>query len=148
VATYEDLTIQEFVLGFLGVVNRSPQAPHLHQLMYRHLQELMLDATPYPWASVRHYHSIVLHHMEIGEIAWENTAAIHELTSNYVSQAVSNPPVSNPPHAQPQSNNRYCVLFQSGRCSQQGNHDSRRGFVLHSCTFCMRKGKQRTIPPW
>lgn len=146
-ATYDDLSIQEFVLGFLGVVNRAPQTPHLRDAMYRHLQELMLDATRYPWPSVRHYHSIVLHHMEIGEITWENTSAIQELRANYVSQAVNPPPVVHhvPMQAQPQAQSqatiRYCGLFQSGRCTTQGDHNSTRGFVTHCCAYCMRKGK-------
>jgi hypothetical protein len=145
-ATYNDLTIQEFVMGFLSIVARSRAGQRVRELMYRHLQELMLDATRAPWPSVRHYHAIVLHHMEIGELTWEDTAAIQELRANYALQVQCQPMLQGQggghPASQPSSPGiRYCGPFQTGTCKQPGDHETNRGFVLHICSYCLRKGK-------
>ena len=146
-ATYNDLTIPEFVLGFMAVVGRSNQGQRVRDIMNRHLQELMLDATRFPWPSVRHYHAILLHHMEMGEITWDDSTAIQELRANYASQALCSTTQGPLPMATPSTPSnapmRFCGPFQSGNCRQPGDHDSPRGFVVHACSYCLRKGKGR-----
>ena len=146
-ATYSDLSIQEFVLGYMALVGRSTAGPRIRDIMYRHLQELMLDATRYPWPSVRHYNAILFHHMEMGEITWEDRAGIQELRANYASQALCSipqgPSQGQHPGAAASSTPRFCGQFQVGTCRQSSDHDSPRGPVIHACAYCLRKGKGR-----
>ena len=114
-AVYDELTLPEFVFGYLTMVTKPQVSRADHDRMLWHLQTLMLDAARHPWAQVRHFHEIVIHHMETGEINWRDTDRIKELHELYA----SNPPVSQGSYAPKASAGpkakavQYCSAFQS-----------------------------------
>jgi hypothetical protein len=133
---YDDLTIAEFVTGYMYIVN-CPQTPTLVRTnMLHHLQNLMTDATRQPWHVVRHFHRSVLVHMEMGLITWENMDSIKEMRANIRSEAFSvaapgggKKPPSGPSTRSPAA---YCVPFQTNTCKFTGDH----GNLRHICAFC------------
>ncbi len=85
-AGYSDLSIPEFVFGYLASLAATPETTS-HGLMLDHLQELMRDAMDHPWEHVRHFHGILLHQQEMDRLDWRNEQAIQGLRSRYVFNA-------------------------------------------------------------
>ena len=99
--------------------------------MLRHLQDLMHDATMYPWRNVRNFHGIVLGMMEQGELKWDDTSTIQQLRQQYT-RIPHVPTVPITPDLTP------CTKYQTGQCTQAGPHDK----LAHICAWCYRyKGK-------
>ncbi len=138
-AKYEDLNVQEFVFGYLQCV--LSQTPDVQVYMYKHLSELMRDAMDYTWPTVRNYHSIILHHMETGRLAWHQRDDIQELRRLYSQRAAPPPPAAPPNQATPSpiQGPIFCLPFQRGACSHQGDHQTNRGPVHHVCAYCLKK---------
>ena len=135
---YDDLTIAEFVAGYMHIVNSPKITPMVRDNMLIHLQNLMVDATRQMWHVVRHFHRTVLVHMEMGLLTWENMDIIKEMRSNVRSEAftVHAPATGNnkkpPSGAAPRAPAAYCVPFQTNACKFQGDH----GNLRHICAFC------------
>ena len=72
---YEDLTVPEFVFGFLSQMT-SIAGRKTNQKMLTHLRCMMRDAMDFPWANVRNYHGIVLSQMEMDRLTWHDDEAI------------------------------------------------------------------------
>ena len=140
-AKHQDLNVQEFVFGYLQCV--LSQTPDVQVYMYKHLSELMRGAMDYTWASVRNYHSIILHHMKLA--AWRGTRG----TTSRSSQRVAPPPQDTPPNQptpSPIQDPIFCLPFQPGACSHQWDHQTNRGPVHHVCAYCLKK-TGKTFPP-
>ena len=56
-ARYEELSIPEFVQGYLTTALDGKQNAQTREKMLRHLQELMRDASDHRWEHVRNYHA-------------------------------------------------------------------------------------------
>ena len=81
-AKYEDLSIAEFVFGYLAIANNENNK-QTKRTMMDHLEELMEDATQYPWENVRNYHSIVLHHIEMKSLKRQDNDSTQKLRRTY-----------------------------------------------------------------
>ena len=133
-ASYKDLTIQEFVYGFLCSLEETKRQTSKEHMLC-HLKELMEDAIQYGWPSVRNYHGILLHQFELNKITWMDTAEIQKLRRRYVHQPV---PFNRVPKGP-----LFCLSFQEHKCTQAKDHDSSRGFVKHICAYCLKNnGKE------
>lgn len=139
-AKYEDLTIQEFVFGYLGHILKDRTSRDTSQAMLSHLRELMLDATMYPWESVRSFHGIVLGMMEQDELSWHDKRTIQELRLQYAQRPTLT--TAGPPpglRSQPQQRHPPCQEYQRGACDIGGDHNNAQGTrVAHICAWCYR----------
>ena len=133
-ARFEELSIAEFVFGYLTSLLEGRSDANTCLLMLEHLTELMKDAIDIPWERIRNFHGIVLHHQEMARLSWENTTEIRRLRDRYVRSM----------HALHHSSQTitYCPAFQKRECPHTGGHDTPRGLVRHICAFChnQRKG--------
>ena len=133
-ATFDTLSVQEFVFGYVGNIDTAPdkdKAP-----MLQHLRELMHDAMYHPWASVRNYHGVVLGQMEQAVLTWTDRAVIQDLRAQYArTQSTSAQGEAHPV--------KPCFAYQKGQCDIQGDHHNAYGDKLHHCcAYCWRlKGK-------
>ena len=133
-ATFDTLSVQEFVFGYVGNIDAAPdkdKAP-----MLQHLRELMHDAMYHPWASVRNYHGVVLGQMEQAVLTWTDRAVIQDLRAQYArTQSTSAQGEAHPV--------KPCFAYQRGQCDIQGDHHNAHGDKLHHCcAYCWRlKGK-------
>ena len=145
-AKYSELTVDEFVLGYLISMQSEGPATQLH--MQRHLLELMRDTGDYTWESVKNFHAVLLNQFEMKRIKWTDVEAIQELRRTYAHR--STPSHTSKPSAKSDRSDTlaksttvrgpvYCLQFQSGECKSQGDHASSRGTVKHICSFCLKE---------
>ncbi len=66
--TYDELTIPQFVQGYLATVLKAPKSEH--RARYAVLQELMEDANNFHWPQVRNYFALFLQKIEQGNLSW------------------------------------------------------------------------------
>ena len=134
-ARYEDLTVPEFVFGFLSQMT-STAGGKTSQKMLTHLRGMMRDAIDFPWANVRNYHGIVLSQMEMDRLTWHDDEAIEGLRNTYMTRA---PLPTMRGTTNEEEGKRYCYLFQDARCNITGpEHSSPRGQVHHMCAYCYK----------
>ena len=130
-AAYDDLSMPEFVAGYVNCLLRHNTDDNNKDHMLHHLQDLMHDATMYPWRNVRNFHGIVLGMMEQGELNWDDTSTIQQLQQQYA-RIPHVPTVPMTPDLTP------CTKYQTEQCTQAGTHDK----LAHVCAWCYRyKGK-------
>ena len=134
-ARYEELSIPEFVQGYLTTALDGKQNAQTREKMLRHLQELMRDASDHRWEHVRNYHAILLHQYEMERITWDSTGEIQKLRATYVFNA------RHAATSEKTAHTRYCASYQRGGCSHQGDHTSPRGYVRHICAYCVTKNR-------
>jgi hypothetical protein len=146
-AKYSDLSVQEFVAGFLASLEHSKESPAVQAKMLAHLKELMQDAADFPWASVRNFHAVLLHQFEMGRITWHDDGRIQQLRRTYA-QTSRGPQAAEtsksaetsktgPPKGQTKGP-AFCLSFQRGACQHTTDHDTTRGKVRHVCAYCLK----------
>ena len=130
-ATYESLSIQEFVQGYLIQV-RKEKSPKHKDIQMKHLENLMLDASAYPWTNVRNFHAVLLGEMEQDALTWDNLDTIASLrrTYSHVSEA---PVTTSSSSGTANPNAKHCVAFQTAACTQKTDH----GDLQHICAWCL-----------
>jgi hypothetical protein len=135
-ATYEELSIPEFVYGYVCQLLDGKNNAKTKTIQLSYLRDIMREATDHPWANVRNFHGIVLSQMEMARLSWTDDDAIRNLRDTYVTRA----PQLTAMHADSKGvNKRYCLMYQDGRCKQAASeHTSTRGAVHHICAFCYR----------
>ena len=89
-ATYDTLSVTEFVQGYVSNVLNETSPGTAHSMLI-HLQEMMQDASDFPWENVRNYHGIVLGQMEQDQLSWKDSSSIQELRTQYA-RAKAPPP--------------------------------------------------------
>ena len=133
-ATFDTLSVQEFVFGYIGNIDTAPDGDKAPML--QHLRELMHDAMYHPWASVRNYHGVVLGQMEQAVLTWKDRAVIQDLRAQYA--RTQSAPAQGQAHSV-----KPCFAYQRGQCDSPGDHPNAHGDKLHHCcAHCWRlKGK-------
>ena len=149
-AKFEDLTTAEFVYGYLCITNATKNKA-TKSAMLCHLQELMEDATQYPWDSVRNYHSIVLHHLEMKRLTWQDDEAIQKLRRTYsMRQPTDKSANATASGFQPRGSTKgpvFCLTYQNKKCNETGDHSTNRGPVKHVCAYCLKQVAQEFRHP-
>lgn len=133
-AKYEDLSVQEFVCGYLASILRGKESESTRKHMLTHLHELMLDATDFPWPNVRNYHAVLLNQFEMDRVTWEDTDKIQQLRHTYAHRVHVAKPVS----SRSKSDIKYCAAYQTGTCEEPGDHQTSKGLLKHICAHCLR----------
>ena len=136
---YDDLTVTEFVHGFVTTLLASHADARGKNTQLRHLQHLILDATDFGREAARHAHGVILQEMEAGRITWADEDNIQDLRHLYCQCFVRSTP-SAPSHAAPNMTKGplFCLSFQNDKCPFNGDHNRTRGWVRHICAYCLR----------
>ncbi len=123
-AEYDSLTLAEFTFGYLETLKYSREDKAIKAEMLNHLQNIMEDASLYPWTNVRNFHGVVLSEMERGRLSWMDREKIQTLRIKYAQKhfLTSFHAEINP-----------CPAFQTGTCDMDGDHDN----VRHVCAHCL-----------
>ena len=131
--TCDSLSMSEFVHGYLVIMET--QSEQVRTSMNTHLKELMADASTYVWATVRHYHSVILCMMETGRLEWSQRAEIQDLRRQHVWVT----PIHSMYTSPSQGYTKPCRDYQVGKCAHSSNHDG----YAHACSYCLTKtGRQ------
>ncbi len=140
-AKYGDLTVQEFVNGFLASRKYCDETLATRERMLEHLQEMMQDAADYPWANVRNYHGIVLHQFEMGRLTWADRGRIQQLRRMYAQTTRGShlDGASGTATIGQTTGPLFCLSYQRGGCRYNSDHDTSRGNVRHICAFCFKQ---------
>lgn len=138
-AQYDDLTLAEFVFGYLAIVQEGKLSPVTKHAMLQHLQGLMMDAAEYSFEGARNCHAIVLQQLEQGRVTWDDTERLLELRRTYAQRQPSNDQSGKSSGRDNGRGPLFCLKYQDGRCSHTGEHQTTRGLVKHICAFCLRQ---------
>ena len=101
-AKYSELTVAEFVLGYLSSMEKESSCVQAH--MEKHLLDLMRDSIDFSWDSLRNFHGVLLNQFEMRRITWEDAEEIQALRRAYAHRAVT--PMSADKTADKQANPR------------------------------------------
>ncbi len=122
-AEYDELTVPEFVYGYIDILKNGDLTDATKEKMLDHLQDLMEDASSYPWKSVRNFHGVLLSEMERNRLTWRQEAKIQRLRMKYAHRQDSGLSVANTVP---------CELFNEGRYDKSSDHDG----LFHVCSHC------------
>ena len=157
---YDDLTIAEFVAGYMSIVMKSKSIEKKARIA--HLEELMYLATHKTWKSVLNYHGACLLEIERGNLEWGDNFQLHGLQSTFfnvvgqgqnfqqrgsTSSAFDKPATSSNFMG---GNEKvwFCKAYQSGNCTFPRDHNGymfgRTEFLRHICAKCWQAGRKQS----
>jgi hypothetical protein len=148
----EQLTIDQFTLGYLKVASEAP--PAAQPTLYLHLREYMEDVAPYGFDTVRAFHSVWTNHVETGQVAWDDATARERLRRQFVwntplvhtrqqynSTAAASTPdstaqgrQSKAPFVPANTDSRPCKYYNDGNCNRPTSHPR----ADHICSYCFQ----------
>ncbi len=137
-ATYDSLSVEQFVYGYLKVIAKEKDAA-VKAAMMSHLEELMLDTNQYGWPQTRAFHAVILGEMERGSLDWldKDGFAYNRLRKGYVTSPVTRSQTQ--PRTQTQAAKiEICSDYNSGECPSEKSHDG----LKHACRFCYLKSRR------
>ena len=88
---FDDLTIAEFVFGYLCSAIDQAIDPPTRDAMLSHLKELMLDCSEFSWITTRSCHAAILQQIETSRLTWRDQAQFLTLRQQYAQRATCNP---------------------------------------------------------
>ena len=156
---YDDLTIAEFVAGYMSIIMKSKSVEKKARIV--HLEELMYLATHKPWKSVLNYHGACLLEIERGNLEWGDNFQLHGLQStffnvvgqgpNFQQRGSTSNAFEKPSTPNSMGGNQrvwFCKAYQSGSCTFPGDHNGfmygRTEFLRHICAKCWQAGKKQS----
>jgi hypothetical protein len=83
---YEDLSIFEWISGYISIVQNTPDITTAH-LMMSHLRNLMEDAVFHGWEPVKQAHSVILSSLESGAFTWADELRMAEKRRSAIARA-------------------------------------------------------------
>ena len=137
--TFLALSIPEFTYGFLHMIDQ-PDANFDRRVMWDLLKAVMEDAVEYPWENVKNFFWILGSHVENDRLQWGDVEQIAKLRAKHAQkyEVVKPKPAISAPTA---GKIRYCGPYQTGACTESGDHAGQR----HVCGHCYRV-KAATYP--
>ena len=143
---YQDLSSEQFYMGYLAAIRRSHAS--LKDIMLHHLEMLSQDIVQFQFNTVRSFHAIWLQGIEEGEVSWADNTERDAMRRRFIwnapntkagrSQQYSSITAQARPYGQfapvvPLApNSSPCTAFNSGSCSFLASHAGNE----HICTFC------------
>ena len=137
--TYSDLRIEEFVYGFLCMID-SAKCKWDYRVMTQILKNLMLDTMDFTWNNALNFYQIAGIEVEQGTTKWEDAERIRELHMTYsrtVFPAKRESKETQPQKSTPQSapaGMKACVAYQKSTCEHDKDHPP----FTHACAYCHR----------
>ena len=156
-AEYDDLTVEQFVQGYIQIVLPTiPQGPAT-QIARDHicyLQQMMRDTSSAPWHLVRSTHKQILLMVEHKQLKWENAAARDAIRAAQLLTAKEEaiqekffnlPAKSTKPGNKPQPKEELkpCHSYNNSTCTHLKDHVIDGTRMLHVCAHCFTHGNHR-----
>ena len=159
-AYYDDLSVEQFVQGYLEIILPTiPIEPATavarDHLLY--LQTMMRDTASSPWHLVRSTHKQILLMVEHKQLKWEDTTnrnsirtaqlllakeeALQDKFLGLPDKQVSAKPVKRKPVKEEVG--KTCPAFQTGACAHPKSHNLDGTNLLHVCSYCYKHGGHR-----
>jgi len=149
---YDDLTLAQFVQGYLATVKKAPSGERQPRL--DHLQALMADTSRFTWPQVRDFHAVFLQQVEQGNMSWTGRKGdVRDLKMDHLYLQTSSesshspkPDTSAPTRTAPargqstaapkvQATTTCCAAYNTAEgCSTGSSHRGAR----HSCAHCFQ----------
>ena len=131
---YEEITSEEFVLGFLRMLDDT-QNDFDNKRMLELLRDVMEDAVDFGWDRARSFYGMIGLGVEHRRLRWSDKEHILKLRLTH-SRTVLPPPSTPKPQKQsnPTTKIKTCAPFQKGSCDQTGDHNN----FKHACDYCLR----------
>lgn len=137
-ARYDDLTVAEFVSGYMNIVMQKLDDTKTTKLMLMHLNNIMHDATLYSWQTARNCHAIILQHIEQGRIDWTDTDTMKELRQTYAQVRQNANGENGRQNSRGHTGPVFCLKYQTDSCQYDGDHHTTRGLIKHVCAYCLK----------
>ena len=158
-ATYDTLSIPEFVVGYCSVIVANlPNIPDTRVAIDHicYMSDVMSDIEGGDWDHVRNSHRQVLHQVEQGQITWEDTAARDAFRAKTLQRAeraagmgktlkAQNTQVGGGVNAMPRG--PPCTPYQNNPCVFTTHHQTNGQTWVHMCATCVRVTGQRNPHP-
>lgn len=146
---YEDLTVAEFVAGYVTILQTVRKSSVEYKARLEHLISLMYFASTFEWDAILNYHAAVLLDIESGRSYWGDSFTHLEARTLYGFLKNSGKRVNS--GNSPSKPVLFCRDFQKGTCKKSKDHFGLvRGeskFVKHICAPCWLNGRvQRSHP--
>ena len=152
---YDQLSMSEFVSGFLEFLKTQPELPKSSLLS--HLQLLMDKASTYSWASVRNFHLSIHNAVQSKRMLWSDSGTIRERAHTFFTHLdLKAPGAASPTTAftrpsRARSTIKSCETWNyTGECScdatQASYKDHHRCRVCDSAEHLMLHCKKRRYP--
>ena len=131
--TYNQLTTCQWMLGFLRI-RQEEQDPLVKENMVEYLTELLQDACDYSWEAAKGAHSVLLHRMQDGVVAWDNLKDVNKIRKRYAhtasSQYGAGSEKSRATKVVP------CFKYNKGSCTRGTDHEWQNMLLKHICQHC------------
>jgi hypothetical protein len=162
---YEDLSMFEWVNGYIATIQNEPNAK-ITRYMMSHMRNLMEDAVFHGWEPVKQAHADILTSLESGEFSWCDEIEMAERRRSAINRATKvkdssvfssgnfrqgapsrgqgrqtfgsgNSNISNSRFNKGKKLIKACVYFNNSACSKHSDHDEGNIFYRHICSHCM-----------
>ena len=102
--------------------------------MIEYLTELLQDACNYSWEAAKGAHSVLLHRMQDGVVAWDNLREVNKIRERYVHTSTTHNGASN-------EKSRItkvvpCFKYNKGTCVHYSDHEWQNMLLELSCQHC------------
>ena len=133
-AEYEDLSWEEFVLGYVRML-RDPDCEFDVALMLEILENLLEDSIDFNWSTVKAFYRTIGLEVEKGKLQWSDSATIQN--RRIIKCRVQKGPQLAQKQERKQSrqvnpNSVCCAAYQVGSCDKGFDHPP----YIHACPFC------------
>ena len=143
---YDDITIPEFVLGVLRMAQSSDNKIEITN----HLMNVLEDMCLFEWEQVRQAYGILLSEIEHDRCQWDDAQQIDHIRRLFAqhpdgrirqfhfkpTRSQRSSQSQNTSNTASQHPGRPCMLYQNGRCGQQGDHVTKGHLFRHVCNHC------------
>ena len=151
---FDELTLPEFVYGFLAMIEEAPENQSMKDKMLFRLKEIMRDCTDFDWVTMKNFFRILMQDIEKGKLSWGDDTRIQEMrvlfihrltverqaptASGHQAPIAPGHPAATASGHQAKAPLLFCLSFQEGTCQYNFDHSSSRGPLKHMCAFCYR----------
>ena len=136
--SYSDLKVEEFVFGFLTML-QAPRCKLHFPTMMRILQNIMQDAMDFSWPGARTLYESVGVDVEMGMLEWTDEVIIDKMRADFartfvapkkeVRELQQKPPLQPAPPGM-----KCCLPYQRHACEHNKDHAS----FVHACAYCQK----------
>ena len=93
------------------------------------------------WPSARGAHALILCRMEEGKVNWLMSEKLDRLRRAHAKKIVTNSSTLHSPCGKVDTQGMICKYFQTGKCTQKGDHTTSGQLYTHICAHCVTLGK-------
>ena len=149
-AIYDDLTLGQFVVGFLANVLGTPHQDTCRNMIHK-LMETVKLAENLSWPIARGAFAVSMQKLEDETLAWSDKRTLADKRLTYLQSAVFSgsvtlfpKPTQQPP---PMGKRVVCKWYNEGSCPHQQDHTDTNGLMTfrHICMYCFGQPKRNNV---